>query len=249
MSSCTESGENVTTWTMTDRSWPRHRCSVSGEVGFTAMYLTRAGRFPRRASGQTCSITAPFGAKLLLLFARSLAGSSRWPRAASATKRTGELKIARSLSLPREGRSVNAEIAARGRRSSYSSRGRIVNERICYDARLCARWTKAKMCLAGDKSGISYKRQKYACHSRQIRLYRYNGEASSIFTCAVFNYRICVTEQCLDQTNEKSVRSYSCSFITFNGTDETNISTFVHLVQTIRRMTCLTLVEVWKSDD
>lgn len=87
---------------MTDRSWPRHRCSVSGEVGFTAMYLTRAGRFPRRASGQTCSITAPFGAKLLLLFARSLAGSSRWPRAASATKRTGELKIARSLSLSRE---------------------------------------------------------------------------------------------------------------------------------------------------
>ena len=55
------------------------------------------------------------------------AGSSR---AASATERTRELGN-RKVSLPREGRSVNAEIAARGRRSSYSSRGRIVNERIC----------------------------------------------------------------------------------------------------------------------
>lgn len=73
------------------------------------------------ATERTISITAPFERN----YAFRPVPDSR--RVASATKRTGELQN-RKVSLPGEGRSIKAEIAARGRRSSYSSRGRIVNE-------------------------------------------------------------------------------------------------------------------------
>lgn len=104
---------------------PRGHCFIypvfiSPFVGVRQSDTSDSSRFPRR-NARSISITAPFERN----YAFRPVPDSR--RVASATKRTGELQN-RKVSLPGEGRSIKAEIAARGRRSSYSSRGRIVNE-------------------------------------------------------------------------------------------------------------------------
>lgn len=75
-----------------------------------------------------CSCWPPPYPSETTLFARATSGQFAF---AACCIRNGTRGGNRKVSLPGEGRSVNAEIAARGRRSSYSSRGRIVNERIC----------------------------------------------------------------------------------------------------------------------
>ena len=161
MSSCTESGENVTTWnhdrllmaatSNIDVPYPAkpgsRRCTWPALAVFRdALRVKRAQSRPPSEWNYYCFLL------------RSLAGSSRWPRAASATKRTGELKIARSLSLslslswerddPLTRKSPLVGVEVRIHRAVES-----LTSAISYDARPCAGWMKAKMRLARDKGG------------------------------------------------------------------------------------------------